>query len=263
MTEKVALVTGAANGIGKATAKRLARDGIAIGVLDLLEDGAAAVAGEIEQSGGKAIALAADVSDRESVQAALARLRDAFGPVTIVVNNAGITGFVPFLELTDEDWDRMLAVNLKSAFIVTQEIIPDMIAAGWGRIVNISSSSAQSGAVKMAHYSSSKGGMIALTRTLAQEFGEHNITCNAVPPRFVHNTAMSNESFEREDMKERFQAMVDAGPIRQLASSPSAASGIGSGTSTSSSTTTRAPVGAGLPIAPSVPRWPRKRRDSR
>ncbi|MCB2072149.1 MAG: SDR family oxidoreductase [Novosphingobium sp.] len=215
MTEKVALVTGAANGIGKATAKRLARDGIAIGVLDLLEDGAAAVAGEIEQSGGKAIALAADVSDRESVQAALARLRDAFGPVTIVVNNAGITGFVPFLELTDEDWDRMLAVNLKSAFIVTQEIIPDMIAAGWGRIVNISSSSAQSGAVKMAHYSSSKGGMIALTRTLAQEFGEHNITCNAVPPRFVHNTAMSNESFEREDMKERFQAMVDAGPIRR------------------------------------------------
>lgn len=215
MTGKVALVTGAANGIGKATAKRLARDGIAIGVLDLLAEGASAVADEINASGGKAIALAADVADRQSVAAALAHLREAFGPVTIVVNNAGITGFKPFLELTDEEWDRMLAINLKSAFIVTQLILPDMIAARWGRIINISSSSAQSGAVKMAHYSSSKGGMIALTRTLAQEFGEYGITSNTIPPRFVHNTAMSNESFERDDMKDRFQAMIDAGPIRR------------------------------------------------
>lgn len=215
MTGKVALVTGAANGIGKATAKRLARDGIAIGVLDLLEDGASTVADEINASGGKAIALAADVADRRSVAAALARLREAFGPVTIVVNNAGITGFKPFLELTDEEWDRMLAINLKSAFIVTQLVLPDMIAARWGRIINISSSSAQSGAAKMAHYSSSKGGMIALTRTLAQEFGEYGITSNTIPPRFVHNTAMSNESFERDDMKDRFQAMIDAGPIRR------------------------------------------------
>ena len=131
------------------------------------------------------------------------------------MNNAGITGFVPFLELTDENWDRMLTVNLKSAFIVTQVVIPDMIAAGWGRIVNISSSSAQSGAANMAHYSSAKGGMIALTRTLAQEFGANNITCNTVPPRFVHNTVMSNSSFERPEMKERFQAMIAAGPIRR------------------------------------------------
>lgn len=215
MTGKVAVVTGAANGIGRATALRLARDGIAIGVLDLLADGAAKVAGEIEASGGRAIALAADVSQRADVTRALSQLRDAFGPVTIVVNNAGITGFVPFLELTDEQWDRMLAINLRSAFVVSQLAIPDMIAAGWGRIVNISSSSAQSGAVHMAHYSSSKGGMIALTRTLALEFGEHNITVNAIPPRFVHNTAMSLESFERPEMKARFQAMVDAGPIRR------------------------------------------------
>lgn len=215
MVNKVALVTGAANGIGKATAKRLARDGIAIGVLDLLEDGAAVVADEINADGGRAIALSADVSKREDVAAALAKLREAFGPVTIVVNNAGITGFVPFLELTDEDWDRMLTINLKSAFIVTQLALPDMIEAGWGRIINISSSSAQTGAVKMAHYSSSKGGMIALTRTLAQEFGEYGITSNTIPPRFVHNTAMSNASFERDDMKERFQAMIDAGPIRR------------------------------------------------
>lgn len=215
MAGKVALVTGAANGIGKATAKRLARDGIAIGVLDLLAEGAQAVADEINASGGKAVALTADVSKRSDIVAAVTKLRETFGPVTIVVNNAGITGFKPFLELTDEDWDRMLAINLRSAFAVTQVVIPDMIAAKWGRIINISSSSAQSGAVKMAHYSASKGGMIALTRTLAVEFGEHGITANAIPPRFVHNTAMSNESFEREDMKARFQTMIDAGPIRR------------------------------------------------
>jgi 2-hydroxycyclohexanecarboxyl-CoA dehydrogenase len=216
MVGKVAVVTGAANGIGRATAKRLARDGVAIGVLDLLEDGAAAVAGEIEAAGGRAVALGADVSDRASVQAALDRLRGAFGPVTIVVNNAGITGFKPFLELTDAEWDRMMAINLRSAFVVTQLAVPDMIAAGWGRIVNVSSSSAQTGAMHMAHYSASKGGMIALTRTLAVELAEHGITANTIPPRFIHNTAMSLESFERQPhLNETFQKMIDAGPIRR------------------------------------------------
>jgi 2-hydroxycyclohexanecarboxyl-CoA dehydrogenase len=216
MAHKVALVTGAANGIGRATAKRLARDDIAIGVLDLLDDGAAVVAEEITAIGGRAVALAADVSSRGSVQAAIASLRDAFGPINIVVNNAGITGFKPFLELTDEEWDRMMAINLRSAFIVTQLVLPDMIAGAWGRIINISSSSAQQGAMHMAAYSSSKGGMIALTRTLALEFGEYGITSNVIPPRFIHNTAMSRESFETQPhLKARFQKMIDAGPIRR------------------------------------------------
>jgi 2-hydroxycyclohexanecarboxyl-CoA dehydrogenase len=109
----------------------------------------------------------------------------------------------------------MLRIKLKGAFIVTQVIIPDMLDAGWGRIINISSSSAQTGAAMMAHYSSSKGGMIAFTRTIAQEFGPRNITCNTIPPRFVHNTEMSNESFERQDMRAKFQNMIDAGPIRR------------------------------------------------
>jgi 2-hydroxycyclohexanecarboxyl-CoA dehydrogenase len=216
MADKVALVTGAANGIGRATAKRLARDGIAIGVLDLLEDGAAAVAHEIRGAGGRAIALTADVSDRASVQAAVASLRGAFGPVNVVVNNAGITGFKPFLELTVEEWDKMMAINLRSAFVVTQAVLPDMIAQHWGRIVMISSSSAQQGAMHMAAYSSSKGGMIALTRTLALEFGEYGITSNVIPPRFIHNTAMSLESFANQPhLKETFQKMIDAGPIRR------------------------------------------------
>ena len=212
---KVALVTGAAAGIGAAIARRLARDGIAIGVLDLTEERAAKTVADVEAAGGKALALGADISDRAQVNGAVGRLREAFGPINILVNNAGITGFVPFLELTDDDWDTMLRINLKGTFIVTQVVIPDMIAANWGRIINISSSSAQSGAAKMAHYSSSKGGMIAFTRTLAQEFGEYGITSNTIPPRFVHNTEMSLASFERDDMREKFQAMVDAGPIRR------------------------------------------------
>jgi 2-hydroxycyclohexanecarboxyl-CoA dehydrogenase len=216
MADKVALVTGAANGIGRATAKRLARDSIAIGVLDLLEDGAAAVADEIVAAGGRAVALTADVSDRASVQAAVTKLRGALGPVNIVVNNAGITGFKPFLELTDEEWDRMMAINLRSVFMVTQLVVPDMIAQHWGRIINIASSSAQSGSLHMAHYSASKGGIVALTRTLAVELGEHGITSNTIPPRFVHNTAMSLESFEQQPhLKETFQKMIDAGPIRR------------------------------------------------
>jgi 2-hydroxycyclohexanecarboxyl-CoA dehydrogenase len=208
---KVALVTGAAAGIGAAISRRLARDGIAIGVLDMLIEGATRVAGEIVAAGGKAIALQASITDREQVKAAVATLRETFGPPTILVNNAGITGFVKFEELTDAQWDRMMEVNLKGTFIVTQVVLPHMKAAGWGRIVNISSSSAQSGAVLMAHYSASKGAIIALTKTLARELGPLGITCNNIPPRFVMNTVMSEQSIEDSHRK----AMIEAGPIRR------------------------------------------------
>jgi 2-hydroxycyclohexanecarboxyl-CoA dehydrogenase len=208
---KVALVTGAAAGIGAAICRRLAKDGIAIGVLDLALEGAQKVAGEIVAAGGKAIALQADVSKRAQVETAIAKLRSALGPVTIVVNNAGISGFVPFEQMTDALWDQMMAVNLRGPFIVAQLALPDMKAAGWGRIVNISSSSAQSGAATMAHYSASKGGVIALTKTLAVELGPLGITCNNIPPRFVMNTVMSNQAFSPEMV----QRIVEMGPIRR------------------------------------------------
>lgn len=212
MTKKVALVTGAAAGIGRAIALRLARDGIAIGVLDLNKADCDKVAQEIRAAGGEAIGLAGDIAKRDTIQAAAAALRAAFGPINILVNNAGITGFAPFLELTDAQWDRMMEVNLKGAFIVTQTILPDMIAQGWGRIVNISSSSAQSGAANMAHYSSAKGGIIALTKTLAHEFGPAGITVNNIPPRFVMNTVMSEESFKGFGQEVR-DAWTKSGPV--------------------------------------------------
>jgi 2-hydroxycyclohexanecarboxyl-CoA dehydrogenase len=215
LNDRVALVTGAAAGIGRAISLRLARDGIAIGVLDLDRAAAQQTADEITSAGGRALALAADISKRDSVRSAVDELRESFGPVTIVVNNAGISAYVPFLEMTDEQWDRVMEVNLKGTFIVTQTVVPDMVEAQWGRIINISSSSAQSGAALMAHYSASKGGVIALTKSLAQELGEHNITCNYIPPRFVMNTVMSEESPWADPKLPNRKAIIKAGPIRR------------------------------------------------
>jgi 2-hydroxycyclohexanecarboxyl-CoA dehydrogenase len=210
---KTALVTGAAAGIGRACAMRLAREGMAVGVLDIDLDGCQRVVAEIETAGGKAIALPASIADRGRVTAAVARLREAFGPVTVLVNNAGITGMVPFKEITDEQWDRMMEVNLKGTFIVTQIVLPDMEAAKWGRIVNISSSSAQTGAVGMAHYSASKGAMITLTRTLAQELGPLGITVNNIPPGTVMNTVMSEANRERFPIS--LDSLVKTMPVRR------------------------------------------------
>jgi 2-hydroxycyclohexanecarboxyl-CoA dehydrogenase len=209
---KVALVTGAAAGIGRACARRLASEGIAVGVLDLNFEGCQKVVDEIAAAGGQAIALQASIADRAQVSAAVARLREAFGPVTIVVNNAGITDTTPFKEITDEQWDRILQINLKGTFIVTQVCLPDMEAAKWGRIVNISSSSAQTGAIGMAPYSASKGAMITLTRTLAQELGPLGITVNNIPPGTVMNTVMSEANRAKFPMS--MDALVNSIPVR-------------------------------------------------
>jgi 2-hydroxycyclohexanecarboxyl-CoA dehydrogenase len=208
------LVTGAAAGIGAACAKRLSQDGMAIGVLDLDEARCADTVNAIKAAGGKAIALGADISKRDQVRAAVAKLRDELGPITVVVNNAGVTDFTPFEEATDELWDFIYAVNVRGTFIVTQEVLPDMKAAHWGRIVNISSSSAQTGAVKMPAYSSSKGAIVTLTRSLAQELGPLGITVNNIPPGSVMGTIMS------EANRDRFQipteVLLQTVPVRRL-----------------------------------------------
>lgn len=214
MGGRVALVTGAAAGIGKAVSLRLAREGLAVGVLDLDLAGCEQVVAEITASGGKAIALQASIADRAQIDAAVSRLREAFGPVTVLVNNAGVTGFAPFEEVTDEAWDKIMNVNLKGTFIVTQVVLPDMKQASWGRIVNISSSSAQTGSELMAPYSASKGGVIALTKTLARELGPMGITVNNIPPGSVMNTIMSEASVSRFPVPR--EALVNSLPVRRL-----------------------------------------------
>jgi 2-hydroxycyclohexanecarboxyl-CoA dehydrogenase len=185
LSGKNAIVTGAASGLGLATAQRFAREGAAVALWDIDEAGLQRAVAEIAAAGGRATSSRVDVSSRAQILAAVERTHAELGPVIILVNNAGMTGFVPFLEITEEAWDKMMAVNLKSMFLVTQAVLPDMLAAGWGRIINISSSSAQTGAARMAHYAASKGGVIAFTKTLAMEFAAQGITANNVPPGFV------------------------------------------------------------------------------
>ncbi|MBD0735117.1 SDR family NAD(P)-dependent oxidoreductase [Streptomyces sp. CBMA29] len=182
---KVAVVTGGARGIGRATATVLAARGASVSVWDLDLEGAEKTVATIVEAGGTAVAIGGDAADAAAVAAAAARTRDELGPVTVLVNNAGVTGYEPFTTLTEASWDRMIGINLKGPFLVTRELVPDMLEARWGRIVNISSSSAQTGAPAMAHYAASKGGVIGFTRALAIEYAATGITVNHVPPGFI------------------------------------------------------------------------------
>ncbi|WP_188773224.1 SDR family NAD(P)-dependent oxidoreductase [Novosphingobium endophyticum] len=212
---RTAIVTGGASGMGKATAQRLARDGRSVGVLDIDRAGAEAVAAEIAAAGGKAIALAADMADRSQVEAAVAETRQAFGPITIVVNNAAVENFAPIGEVTEADWDRLMAVNLKGAFLLIQAVLPDMMAAGWGRIVNISGFGAQIGAPNMALYTATKGGVISMTRSMAVELGSKGITVNSVSPGFI-DTPMARRAIEGDLFPVPYEQILAAYPIPRL-----------------------------------------------
>jgi 2-hydroxycyclohexanecarboxyl-CoA dehydrogenase len=214
MANKVALVTGAQAGIGAACAKRLARDGVAIGVLDLKAELCADTVKAIQDAGGEAIALGADITDRAQVRAAVAKLREALGPVTILVNNAGVTDFVPFEEITEARWEVVYKINVLGQIICAQEVLPDMKAKHWGRIVNISSSSGQTGAVGMCTYSSSKGAIITLTRSMAQELGPLGITVNNIPPGSVMGTIMSEAS--RDKFPVPAELLIQMIPVRHM-----------------------------------------------
>jgi 2-hydroxycyclohexanecarboxyl-CoA dehydrogenase len=190
---KIVVVTGAASGIGLATAQRFARDGAKVAVWDINEEGAKHAAEELVAAGGKAISCRVDVSNRPQIDAGVKEVHAAFGPVQILVNNAGITDFCSFMEMTEEKWDRIMTINLKSMLVCTQAVLPDMLAAKWGRIINISSSSAQTGSARMTAYAASKGGVIAFTKSLAQELASSGITVNNVPPGFVDTPMLRNE----------------------------------------------------------------------
>jgi len=192
---KIAVVTGGGSGIGRGIATVLAAQGAAVAVWDLNLEGAEQTVAGIREAGGTAIAVGGDAAEATSVAAAVAQTRAELGPVTILVNNAGITESEPFTSLSEDAWDRTIRINLKGPFLVTQALVPDMLAAGWGRIVNISSSSAQNGAPDMAHYASSKGGVIGLTKALAFDFAAKGITVNHVPPGFI-DTPLSRKTMD-------------------------------------------------------------------
>jgi 2-hydroxycyclohexanecarboxyl-CoA dehydrogenase len=208
---RVAVVTGAASGMGLAIARHLADAGNRVALLDRDADAARAAAAEIPGVG--ALGVEADVSDRAAVDAALTEVRAELGPVEIMVTSAGIDEFVSFTDITEEAWNRVVAVNLSGTFHCLQAAIPDMLDAGWGRIVTISSSSAQSGAKRMAHYVASKGGVIGLTKALAVEYAPNGITVNTIPPGFI-DTPMARRAEARGDMPS-IDGIAAATPVRR------------------------------------------------
>jgi 3-oxoacyl-[acyl-carrier protein] reductase len=216
MPQRIAIVTGAARGIGAGTAKRLAADGLAVAVLDLnAEDGARTV-GEIEEAGGKAIAVGADVSNADAVSAAVEKVAAELGEPTVLVNNAGVTRDNLLFKMAETDWDTVMNVHLRGAFLMTRAVQKYMVAAKWGRIVNLSSTSAV-GNRGQVNYSTAKAGLQGLTKTLALELGKFGITANAVAPGFVV-TDMTAATASRLGLSfEDFQAAAAKGiPVQRV-----------------------------------------------
>jgi 3-oxoacyl-[acyl-carrier protein] reductase len=184
VTPRVAIVTGSARGIGAATARRLAADGMAVAVLDLDEAACAGTVKEIADAGGRAFAVGADVSRTDQVEAAVGRVAAELGEPTVLVNNAGVIRDNLLFKMTDDDWDTVLGVHLRGAFLMCRATQKYMVEQRYGRIVNLSSSSAL-GNRGQVNYSAAKAGMQGLTKTLAIELGQFGITANAVAPGFI------------------------------------------------------------------------------
>ncbi|MEU8803263.1 3-oxoacyl-ACP reductase FabG [Spirillospora sp. NPDC048819] len=198
MTEslrRTAIVTGAARGIGAETARRLAEDGFAVAVLDLDEAATKPTVDTIVSAGGRALGVGADVSDADQVQAAVRRITDELGAPTVLVNNAGITRDNLLFKMPDSDWDAVIAVHLRGAFLMTKAVQKHMVDVNWGRVVNLSSTSAL-GNRGQANYAAAKAGMQGLTKTLAIELGKFGVTVNCVAPGFVQ-TEMTMATAER------------------------------------------------------------------
>lgn len=186
---RVAVVTGGGSGLGESISKQLAAAGHRVAVLDVDVDAAHRVVDDLSSNDDQAIAVAVDVSDPLAVDAAFDSVRSRLGSVDILVTSAAIAGFTRFDQITFDEWNRFLAVNLTGTFLCLQQALADMVTREWGRIVTISSAAGQRGASRQGHYSASKGGVIALTKTLALDYAAKGITANSVPP-FVIDTPM-------------------------------------------------------------------------
>jgi 3-oxoacyl-[acyl-carrier protein] reductase len=212
-TTGCALVTGASRGIGAATARALAADGWSVGInYSRDRDGAESVATSIEEDGGTAVALAADVADGAAADEMLARVTDELGPVLVLVNNAGVTADALSMRLSDEDWSRVLDVNLTGAFRLTRAVLGPMMRQRFGRVINVSSVSGIRANPGQANYAASKAGLIAFTRTVATEVARRGVTVNAVAPGLIET------ELTREITSNGSSGLLDAIPAKRLGS---------------------------------------------
>lgn len=193
---RVVVVTGAAGGIGLGIAQRFARDGHPTVMLDVQEDLLESEANALRAEGAKILTRKVDVSNREQVDAAYAATRRELGPIAIVIANAGISRFTPFVDMTLNQWNEMMAINLTGVFHTVQPSLPDMIAGNWGRIITISSQAGVAGGPMQVHYSAAKGGVIGMTKAMARELAAHGITVNTIPPTLVETPRMHSSVAE-------------------------------------------------------------------
>jgi 2-hydroxycyclohexanecarboxyl-CoA dehydrogenase len=187
------VVTGGASGIGLGVSRHLSAAGHRVAVLDIDAEAAARTVEELKTGGRDALPVRVDVSDRTAVQESLDEVRRRFGPIEVMVTSAAVTAFAPFIDISRSDWDRIIAVDLTGTFHCLQGALPDMIAGQWGRIVTIASSAGQIGSPRQGHYAAAKGGVIAMTKTIAREYARQGITANTIPP-FCVDTPMYREA---------------------------------------------------------------------
>ncbi|GLZ37370.1 3-oxoacyl-ACP reductase FabG [Actinokineospora sp. NBRC 105648] len=220
MPQRIAIVTGAARGIGAAIAERLGRDGFAVAVVDLTADSCAGTVAAIEADGGTALAVGADVSDTGQVTAAVAEVAEKLGPPTVLVNNAGILRDNLIFKMTDDDWDSVIDVHLRGSFLMTRAVQAHQTEQRYGRIVNLSSTSAL-GNRGQVNYAAAKAGLQGFTKTLAIELGKFGVTANAIAPGFIETemtaTTAARLGMPFEDFKTGVAAAIPVGRIGQPA----------------------------------------------
>src|SRR3954470_14715440 len=193
---RIAVVTGGGSGLGRSISVKLAADGHRLAIMDVNSENADKVAAEIHAAGGTAIAVGVDVSDEDAVEAGFATVRDQLGPAEILVTSAAIAGFTRFDKITLDEWNRYLAVNLTGTFLCIRAALSDMVDGKWGRIVTISSAAGQQGAPAQGHYSATKGGVIAMTKTVALDYAAKGITANTVPPFVIDSPMLRQQQAE-------------------------------------------------------------------